>query len=75
MIKKRLGKIYIPIDSIPLNATKIARDNQINLHEMFQVVIESATNPNLTITKTFRNLPHLENFVNMATEQRNENIN
>ena len=68
MVRRRLGKIYIPIQDIPLNIIFKARAQEINLHDLFQITLQSATNPNLTMTIFFRNLPHLENFVSTAVE-------
>ena len=63
MIRKTIGKIFYPIKAIPLNAMKIARDKNINLNQMFEVVIQSARNPDLKFTKIFKNYAHLNNFI------------
>ena len=67
--------VFILIDEIPIDAMKLANDNGLNLYEMFELTFQPATNPELTLTKIFRNLNHLRDFVNMAVDNTSNNPN
>ena len=68
MIRKRLGKFFIPISDIPRAALRLARDKGINIDELFEITIQSASNPDIQLTKTFYSLVQLTNFINGSLE-------
>lgn len=68
MIRKRLGKFFIPISDIPKAVVRLARDKQINLNEIFEITIQSSTNPDLILTKTFYSYDQMTRFINGSLE-------
>ena len=68
MIRKRLGKFFIPISDIPRAVVRLARDKQINLNEIFEITIQSSTNPDLILTKTFYSYDQMTRFINGSLE-------
>ena len=67
--------VFILIDEIPIDAMKLANDNGLNLYKMFELTFQPATNPELKLTKIFRKLNHLRDFVNMAVDNTSNNPN
>ena len=75
LMRTRFGKIYLPLEAIPLSLTKLARDKEINLNEYFEVTLKSATNPNLLFTQKFTNFTHFKNFIDKALANTSDNPN
>ena len=68
MVRNRLSNLYIPISQVPNKAVQMALTNNINLNELFTITLQSAQNPDITLTKTFRNLDHLKIYINHSNE-------
>ena len=75
MVRRRLGKFFIPIKDIPAMARKMALTNNVNLHELFEISLQSAQNPELILTKKFYNISALDKFIlvsNRTSEDKKE---
>ena len=59
----RLGKFNIPLADIPKMVIRIAHDKGVNLNENFEITIQSSTNPELILTKSFHTLDQLTHFI------------
>ena len=75
MIRKRLGKFFIPISDIPKAVVRLARDKQVNLNEIFEITIQSSTNPDITLTKTFYSYDQMTRFINGSLEDGEQKKN
>ena len=53
MVRTRLSNLYIPLKHIPEMARKMALTNNINLHALFEISLQSSQNTESILTKTF----------------------
>ena len=73
MVRNRLGKIFIPIEEIPRAITLLANQKNINLNLHFELTLQSSVNPELVITKIYRNFQHLKHYVDITVDNTSDN--